>query len=397
MYLLLLILLVFLAGSCYVKDRDLFSPILAVIFPIIFSVGLYLMQWSSYYKFESISLVFLLLIFSTFTVGFMTVRFARSSTTNVSYKINYDSLNANRLRKVIHFLLYSAILTFIIESIIVFPPLLSNTPTFNYMNFGLPIIHHFISLLKLNCVLTIIYFKITGKKKLLFINLFVAILFYLLIMARLMIINFFLISFISYFIIFRIHIKKTTFIKILFVSFLLLLGFIFLGDLRLGNVGENYIYNISRVDFTKIPAPLALPYIYITVGIQNAINVIESYNSIYYGSITLTSLSPLININPGLKAFQVTDGLTTFIFGTKAFLDFHYFAPIISFIEGVLIGFLYTKALQGKSMYVLFFLSFLFPACIMSFFSDTIFNSSFAIFLFSSFLIARYLKNPQTN
>jgi hypothetical protein len=329
-------------------------------------------------------------------MGFTLIRLYTKAT-KFNYKIDFSLINLSRLKSAIIFFIFAALITFVIESVFVFPPFLSKTPTRNYMNFGLPLIHHFVGLLTFNSVLTLLYLKITGKRKYFFINLFFALVLYFLIMARLMILNVLVVSFITYFIVFSIKIRAFTIFKIVISCVILFYGFIILGDLRLGGIGEDYIYYMTKVNFNQVPPSLAFPYIYITVGIQNTINVIENYEQIYFGGLTVTNLLPLVKIehltnSTGLIEFQVQEGLTTFIMGTKDFLDFHLLSPIFSFIKGVIVSIIYIKAKTGRLSYLFFFLSFIFPLSLMSFFSDVMFNSTFTIYALVSFFTVKYIQ-----
>jgi len=368
-------------------------PIFAIFLPISMSWILYSLQLSRFYWYNSSGVILIFISFAFFIIGFV-LSYPNSN----CHKIEFRKYNVSvlKLKHTIQILTVITILVFVLESIIVKPPLLSESPTKNYMEFGLPILHHFISLYKIIGFLTVLYYLKTKRKFLLIFCFIIAITMYTLLLARMMIINYIVIILISFIILRnkRINIKQVSFISILACFFLAL--FIVLGELRLAGVGEEYLRTLSGVYNNNIPSSLVLPYIYFSVSNQNMLLLIENFSDFDFGLGILSSLLPVVDINIfetyAIKNFQVSDGLTTFTLGASAFKSFGYFYPLFFLFLGGLVSYFYRKSSKNLSFQI-FYVTFLYPVLVFSFFSDSLLSTSFLIFLVSSIGIGKFLRN----
>ena len=378
--------------------RDLLSPESFIALPIFSALFFYSLMLSDYYVKDNLSFLFLILCYCALILGFFITpanRYKHKNSTTIIIK----GINLYRLLIVIKFLMVMAVITFIIESVVVTPPLLSNTPNKNYMSFGLPLIHHFISLLLLNIPLTYIYMKATGVKKYVWINIIISFFIFILLTQRLSLLMVSIISFVSYVYFNRRFLSiKFGVLILLFLSLFLLL-FIFIGEARLGGVGKDFIFELTKVDPDTVPHTLALPYIYISSGVQNTINLFSGLPQHYYGSILIINTIPLVSpdlffdFNP--LDHQVVINFTTFIFPKLFILDFGFLAPLVCFVFSIVLKAMYKKALEGNIWSLIFYLSYVVPQGMFLFFSDNFFNSSLSIYLFASIIISSFIKGKK--
>jgi len=391
---------IFILVILFLIKKDILSPEFTLTAPIFIALFFYSLMLSEYYYEDIQSFLFLLFCYIFFLGGFFVIGLNRQK--NKRYVFLFmRKINSKRLLVVIKAIMILAVVTMIIESIVVTPPLLSMTPNKNYMNFGLPLIHHFISLLTLNIPLTFIYFKATGVKKFIWYNACISCVIFILLTQRLSLLLVLLVLLFSYVFFNKkfFSIKSFLLLSVFFMCFLWF--FIIMGEARLGNVGEGFIANLTKTDQNILPPSLALPYIYVSSGVQNTINLLVNLPQYYFGSYMAVNIAPLItpklffSFDP--VVYQVVINFNTFIFPKSFILDFGLLAPIACFIFAALIKLIYKNSLNGSVWSVIFFLSYALPQGMFLFFSDNFFNSSLLIYLIASLAISSFIRINNEN
>lgn len=384
-------------------SKDIFNPLMLFVLPILIAIVLHSLQLSDYYihndKTVMLSLYLIPIVFSLGYILFFIIR--KNTSFNLEYNILQSKINAERLHKAIILINTMAILVFLIESQIVTPALISNTPTYSYMHFGLPVLHHFVNLLLLSISLSVVNYKLFNKKKLFYFTLLLTLLVFTFIMARMMIVLTLLIVFFTFY-----YFSKKNYIKFLMYSIIIILifyyGFTFLGELRtLTSLNDDYFYDIANFNDRNYPSSFVQLYIYLTVNIQNLYNLLVMNVNYYFGMYTFFNILPLLNPNNlfGINFidFQVNEGLTTFMFGRLFILDFAYCFLFFIFLFGYFIAYLYYNFMKLKIFFIFFYLVVVIKGVIMAFFSDALFGSSFLINAIVILITAKYIKMRKKN
>ncbi|SMY17004.1 hypothetical protein PAQU9191_02245 [Photobacterium aquimaris] len=371
--------------------RDHLSPSIAVCLPIVISVFLFSLGLSDLLDVNSVEFFFYYICILMFFIGMYKTRPKR-----ILKSYNFSNYNRSKIKLVIIFTQLSALLIFIIESLIVTPPLLSSTPNLNYMNFGLPIIHHAISLLNVSCVLSIIYIKLSGKKYLFYFNSILSLCIFTLLTQRLSILIAIIVSYCTYSLVFNVYLTKRKFLNLVLLSILFIGMFILLGESRLGGIKGSAIYEMTEINSDSMPSYLALPYIYITIGIQNTVNYIAGFESIYFGLSGLLRTLPLVSpddlLGYNLSNYQARFNFTTFAFPHLMIVDFGYFAPALLLFFGWFINFAYYRAIYENLFWVVFYLSFILPQSIFLFFADNFFSTTLIIYLIYIYMVCYFIR-----
>lgn len=374
MVLIFLIVVIFL----FIKGLD---PIVVIFVPLLIACYLYSLQLSSFYHFNLSDLLVIYSGYLALFIGYYLVSMSSSKFNKLKsyYSRSITSIQCLKLIKIISFL---GILVFAVESFIVTPPLLSDTPTFNYMSFGLPVLHHFIGLLKINAFLSVILYRNTGRLKHLVYPSLVAIAIFVLIMARLMVIEYLIILIITNWQYTTKNISLKKVVYLLLFGFLCWVFFVQLGNIRTGNLSRMYLEEITGVT-SVVPDIFIFPYMYLTVGIQNMVNLINSVDSFGYGSVFLSDVIPLVNLEgiagvDGLERFRVHKGLTTFIFGAGFYRDFGVFFLVPMFIVGCGIKYFHLKV-DKNLFYGVVYYCYIFPSIMLFFFTDSFVDTQLLI------------------
>lgn len=396
MQLILLLPFVFISLYYVFIIKDILTPEVVVSIPIYTSIFLYSLMLSDFYFYENLSFLFYIFCISSLSLGFSTIFRSRSRSSSIDYiSLIRAKISIKRLKHVVIFLWVMAIIVFIIESMIVTPPLLSETPNHNYMKFGLPVLHHFISLLIMNLFFSYIYFLLSNKTTILIINLITCMIIFTLLTQRLSIFICLIVLFSSY-IFFKNKFFSLKLIFSLTFPILFFIGFfVFVGQERLGNVDELFILELTKINTNIVPTALALPYMYITAGVQNTLNTITQFNGYYGGVATILNFLPLFDMNSILEfeklPYQFLINFTTFSFPNNLILDFSFLAPIACFAFGFLFKLVYVKAINGSLFYITIYISYFLPQGIFLFFSDNFITSSLFIYLFFAIFINSYI------
>lgn len=365
------------------------NPIIVLLAPLLIACNLYLWQLSSFYHFNLSDLVIVFSGYIALLIGYYLVSFSSLKSKKLRPS-SFRSIPGIQYLKLIKIISFLGVLVFAVESFIITPPLLSDTPTFNYMNFGLPVLHHFIGLLKINAFLSVMLYRNTGRLKHLVYPGLVAITIFVLIMARLMVIEYLIILIITnwHYTRKKISLKKVTFL--LLFGFSCWVFFVQLGNIRTGNLSRMYMEEITGIA-SDVPDVFIFPYMYLTVGIQNMVNLVNSVDNYGYGAVLMSDVLPLVNFEgiagvESLEKFRVHKGLTTFIFGAGFYRDFGVFFIVPMSLVGYWIKMFHLRV-DKNSFYRILYFCYIFPGIFLFFFTDSLINTQLLIGIIVAYYI----------
>lgn len=398
-YILFFSVLITFAIIASVESKDLFNPLVIFVLPIATEVFLFSLKLSSYYtNTDLITLIFIFLIPLSFSLGYLSYAAMIPTRSKPATFLADNNISLRRLKFIIIIINLLALIVFFVESALVKPALISNSPTEAYMNFGLPVIHHFVNLLMLTLPLSVIYKRKTRKNFLFVFAFILSITIYTFIMARLQIIIVIFISFLSHYYI--TGIRKKTWIAFILVS-LLFVGFIFpvLGVIRTnidssGNM--QYFFDLAGMNPNKYSLGFAQIYMYSTISLKNLINVIENFKGTYFGTYSFVNFIPLLKpeylFDIKLNDYREQVGLTTFMFGKSLYIDFKYFMHIPIFILGSISAYIYKKSRDNQIFFMLIYIVVLSRVLLISFFSDSLVGSNVVIYFVAIVLVCKYVS-----
>jgi oligosaccharide repeat unit polymerase len=306
--------------------------------------------------------------------------------------LNLDNLQNYSINFRVLFLIFTTV--FLLETAIFGIPLFAGSPTLAYMNYGLPVIHHLITLIYFT-IIFLVALKLSkkiGRLKFLFVFL-AAITVFILILARMQLLNVILIALFSYYYFANLKTGKVVFYGSLVVIFFLT-SFTFLGEIRTNAVSD-YFVTLGQINNEAI-YPFAQIYIYLTISIQNFIQLVTDIEYFTLGAYTFLSMTPLVDPSDllpiNLSNFKSSPGLTTFAMGSSFYIDFGIFSYIILFLLGYLSGYFYVQFRLGNILATLCYLGILVRVLIYGFFYDGFFVTNTIILLFAAFFFSYRLK-----
>ena len=283
--------------------------------------------------------------------------------------------------------------TFIVEAILFGLPILSQTPTKSYMDYGLPFIHHLTTFGYFAIFLIILSVKLSNANKITALLVIILVLIsYAPILARMQILNVFLITIFSGYYLFNWSNKRILIYAGVILSAFVAL-FIYIGLLRIGNSsGYEYFDKLSRINCDCL-GPFGILYLYFSISVQNTINLINLNDNYYLGLYSVLNIIPKLDpidlLNADITGFRASPGLTTFVFGSSLWLDFGLFSLFFIVAIGFFVGLVYCSFRRGMIFSAMFYICGLVKLLIFSFFSDSFFTTGLLISLLFAISLKR--------
>lgn len=394
--------LVLVLFSLYLT-KDILNPVVIGTLPMLLAVFLHNLEWSDYYINNESSIIYIVyLIPIILSLGMLTSFLYLINNKKVLFNLSTYNLliniNAKKISQLILGILFIILVVFAVESTVQTPPLFSHSPTSAYLNYGLPIIHHFITFIYIAIFLSVIYQIKTGRKVYVFFTTFLAIGLFTILMTRMQILFIFIILFFSYYYIYRLPIRK-----ILFYLVLLLIGFYFifaiLGSLRTSLIDStDYYYRLAKFNQDNFDSMFVQFYLYITVNIQNLYLFISNYNNMSLGGYLIMDMFPLLKpqllFNIDFANYRVQEGLTTFMFGKVFYIDFGYFFFFFIYIFGFLLGYFYSVMYKNIILFSIYIVVIA-KSILMLFFSDVFFSTNNLILIIFTISFVNYINKKK--
>lgn len=377
-------------------DKNVFSP--ARFWIILWSlvIGITQLKWSNLQNdWSNLTWVILISSLLSFLLAVYTTNVVLNrytiNTPNVISEINTKK-NEEFLGKVIFVLILLYFLAYVIEYISIgFLPMFTENPSKSRLEFDIFGVH-----LIVNSILTIIillaeyfiFFKPKKIKKMLFIALIITLLAsYLFLMNRL----YFLLFMFSYLLISNYGDNKVTLGKVSLYTLIFLSVFLIVGNIRLVQYAENFIYVVSEMKIPRQYAFIAGPYMYISMNLENLNVGLENLSGFSWGTHTFDFLLALIRGQDYLNfshiansKFQASDPFTTFPFMWYYYRDFGYLGVIIfPFVLGAITSYYYWRTRIAPSLANIAIYCILLNGLLLSFFTNmfTRLNFMFNLFL----------------
>ena len=369
------------------RRLEIFSPEVLLPVPMLLAIIAYSLGLSDFYESRGLELLYLYQNILFFVFGCFLVR------APAKFQL---SINMKRLPVAVVGTALLACSAFLLIASFKEVPYFSPTPNQAYVNFGLPIISHFVNLFFIAGALAVLNFKSTGNYFLLGFVVVLATAVYSVMTQRLSLI----ILVISIVGIYLSSVHKPRFFLMLLVAMstvLCFLGmFIVIESVRLAGVWSGYKIFVSGVSQDWLPEFLVLPYMYLTSGVASALILISELEFFGYGSAMIQSVVPfgsswVHSFADDRALYQVAPSFTTLSFPAQLFLDFGYFSVFTALLLGVVSRFLYDRG-KRRIEYALFYYVYVAPKLTFSFFSDGFFSSSLFFMFGFSILIGGFIK-----
>lgn len=373
----------------YFKD-DIFNPL--IIYSIFwlgvagistFRVSLHQNRWTKYMW------LIVILAYITFVLGFLILK--RKKKMVECFK--YCNINKNKLYFCIKTLTFLALICFLLEVIIIKKIPLFSEDMSAYREFYVTGVHYFVVSVGIIPVLTILYKKIGGEKKIIYINI-VSISISILIVSRQLLIMQCVLIVLGYnYLIKKIRIKK---IIILFLVSLIL----FSASFSLRNQSTEYINNVANV-LPKYQKNIFIkPLLYFNMNFENLRNTVENFNDYKYGENMLFPILAFVNLKDYINYDYKDQYLTNINFNTSTYLTDIYYdfgilgVIIIPFILGLLYSVLYNNMKRNISIInIIYFL--LLYCLIFCFFVNWYYNTAIIFDIVIIMIIYFYCKNKE--
>ncbi|MDC0174116.1 oligosaccharide repeat unit polymerase [Pseudomonadales bacterium] len=378
---LLSLYLALIVISC-LKTRDILNPIVLFLAPYSVAILLHFMSFSDFYIENSpisVAVVYCMPMFMS--AGILLAILVNSNKLSAVRSSNWAKLHNYDINFKVVFLLF--VMVFLLESTIFGVPFFSASPTYAYMNYGLPVIHHLITLVYF-VVIFMVALRLSnriGSLKVIVV-IILALVIFVLIFARMQALNVILTGLISYYYFYGLRPRKVMFYGlIIFVS--CATAFTFLGNLRTGGISDHFVI-LGQINSEAIH-PFAQLYIYLTISIQNFINLVSNIDSFKFGAYSLYSIVPLVNAGDVLQVnfsdYRASPGLTTFSLGSSFYVDFGVLSYLALALAGYLVGHFYVLFRSGSVFATLCYLGIFSRLLIYGFFYDGLFVTNSIILL----------------
>lgn len=374
--------------SCF-KTKDILNPIVLFLAPYSAAILLHFIGFSDYYLNNSpvsVAIVYCMPMF--FSVGILIAIYSNPNKLNSTNALRRSGLESYHINFNVVFLLF--VMVFLLETAIFGIPFFSGSPTLAYMNYGLPVIHHLITVIYF-VIIFMLALKLSNRissLKIIFVIL-LALVIFVLIFARMQAMNVILTALITYY-----YFYKVPYRKVIFYGLTILvccgIAFSFLGNLRTGGISDYYVA-LGEINNESI-YPFAQLYIYITISIQNFINLVSNFESFSFGAYSLFKIIPLVDAGETLQIhlsdYMASPGLTTFSLGSSLYVDLGVFSSIAFIFAGYLVGYFYTLFRGGNVFATLCYLGILSRLLIYGFFYDGLFVTNTIILLVLAYLFS---------
>lgn len=146
---------------------------------------------------------------------------------------------------------------------------------------------------------------------------------------------------------------------------LLVFALFSISQIRAARYGQEYVYLISKMKFSKEYWIFAEPYMYVTMNLENFARGVDKLDHYYFGYFTFDWLLALAGLKHWLASYFniiqlpfLISGYNTFTFHWWYFYDFGVIGVVIlPFISGIVIAVLYYRLRTAPSLEALMFYS----------------------------------------
>lgn len=270
------------------------------------------------------------------------------SLAEIRNKIKSIEINENKLFKFIIVYFIFCFVSFIIEwQIRGFIPLFTSNPSRARVAFGVFILHYFVNSINVVLFLIVQYFlfiKKNVKKKIFLVIIFILSLGnFILVLHRY---GFFLLIMMAFCLFYYSgrKIKFRTIVIFLFVVITLIFG---IQSLRTTELIRAYIILESKIDLPSNYAELAIPYMYITMNIENFVKYYPQIHNHTYGAFTFEFLTNAFGVSNLIATYFNFDKLRLHIGGYNTFpyywAYYYDFGVAGLFIIPMVIGFIFSE------------------------------------------------------
>jgi oligosaccharide repeat unit polymerase len=374
----------------FLKTRDILNPIIIFSIPFLIAIVLHSLSLSDFYISNYLInsfVAFLIPIF--FAIGALMPLLVSSFSNLTLFELKKKHHKGYYTNVVLATILFVGVT--VLEGNIYGFPIFSNSPTHAYTTYGFPVLHHLTSLAYFAIVLVILTVRVSIASKLFasFI-LILALLSFFPLLARMMLLNLFIVLLFSIYYFYSWSGRQVLFFGLIVVAAFLAL-FIYIGLFRASTDSFSLFNELAKINCDCL-GPFSMVYLYLTISLQNTINLISEHEKLYFGLNTITSLLPLVSLSDltslDLNNYRASRGLTTFIFGTGLYLDFGVLSLVPIFFVGVISSLVYILFRQGRLFFTLVYLCGLVRSLIFGFFSDTLFTTSLVVTLIFSLIFS---------
>lgn len=365
----------------YYKSKDIFHPIGIYSLMWITTIGLSNFKLSNLQgEWSSKMWIVVFFVYSAFILGYyISSRFSKDVSKKLGNQI--DLVDQNKFRRFIYILFAICFISYIAEVIESgFLPLFNRDPA-SYKEFGIRFVHYLtVSLVFVNCLITVYIIKYKKLDKALSIIYILAILAVITLLSRQLLI---FLAVITLIIIHYLY-KKIKLLHLSLVAILGLIVFSVLGNIR--SNGGAYILQVGEI-VEGVDPIFAWLYLYFGFGYENLNYYINNFHDLFYGTVTFfpvfafTLTKGLIETD--LSGYLVSPHLTTSSMAYDFYLDFGLLGTIIfPLIIGFITSKIYRKLQQNKSIYNVLLYSMIAHNLLFVFFVNFFANTSWFFNLF---------------